>query len=195
MAKQHPAHSPTQEHVGALSRLHITAETKQYLRFGGMVASSTIVMFCLTYTNVYSAGHIRWSEERAYMALLMGSAMAVIMLGFMTGMLKNRLANAGIVIGAVVVGSLSLWLSRSQYYVDDTDYMSGMIPHHSIAILTSERADIQDVRVRRLADGISATQKREIAEMEWLIDDIEKNGLAKTDAEASGRQPPQAENP
>ncbi len=48
-----------------------------------------------------------------------------------------------------------------------------MIPHHSIAILTSSRAHISDPRVRKLADGIIATQRREIGEMEVLIKDLD----------------------
>ncbi|MBP3946853.1 DUF305 domain-containing protein, partial [Psychrobacter sp. K31L] len=47
------------------------------------------------------------------------------------------------------------------------------IPHHSIAILTSSRADIEDPRVQKLADDIIKAQKREIAEMQALITDLE----------------------
>jgi uncharacterized protein (DUF305 family) len=47
-----------------------------------------------------------------------------------------------------------------------------MIPHHSIAILTSERAKITDPRVRKLADDIIEAQRREIGEMEVLLRDI-----------------------
>jgi len=58
---------------------------------------------------------------------------------------------------------------RTQSFVNDTRWMEAMIPHHSIAILTSERANIQNPEVRKLADGIIATQKREIGEMKQLI--------------------------
>ena len=51
--------------------------------------------------------------------------------------------------------------------------MRAMIPHHSIAILTSERAEISEPRVRRLADEIIESQRREIAEMKALIADLE----------------------
>jgi uncharacterized protein (DUF305 family) len=69
--------------------------------------------------------------------------------------------------------ALGFALVRSQATVGDVAWMKAMIPHHSIAILTSERARITDPRVRELADGIIATQRREIAEMEALIADIE----------------------
>jgi hypothetical protein len=69
--------------------------------------------------------------------------------------------------------------------------MEGMIPHHSIAILTSERARIEDPRVRKLADEIIEAQRREIREMEWLISDIRTNGVATTQPEADARPVPE----
>lgn len=65
-----------------------------------------------------------------------------------------------------------------------------MIPHHSIAVLTSERATIDDVRVKELANDIIKAQRREIKEMKWLIEDIKKNGKATNEAEASARPVP-----
>lgn len=89
-------------------------ERRQYLRFGAMIATSTIVMFVLTYTNVFVFEHIRWSEERAYMALLMGGAMGIVMLSFMWGMYKDIRMNVGIMIGALALALVALFLSRSQ---------------------------------------------------------------------------------
>lgn len=175
----------TQKNHGAME-----PHRMRYLRFGAMIATSTAVMFLLTYTNSFSLDHVRWSEERFYMALLMGSAMAIIMIAFMWQMYEEPRVNAGIVIGGVALASIALWLSRSQYFVDDQDYMGSMIPHHSIAILTSERADIDDLRVRMLADEILAAQRREIAEMEWLIGDIERNGVASSEQDAEDRPVP-----
>ena len=147
-----------------------------YVRFGWMIACSTLVMFGLMYLNTYELAHVHFSQTRAWMALVMGAAMAVVMLAFMLGMYKDKRRNAAIFIGAAVVFAVSLWFVRSQSTVDDVSYMRAMIPHHSIAIMTSERARIQDARVRKLADGIAATQRKEIAEMEALIADIERNG-------------------
>jgi hypothetical protein len=161
-----------------------------YRRFGAMIATSTVVMFCLTYTNVFAADHIRWSEERVYMALLMGGAMAMVMLAFMWSMHPDRKVNVGILAGAAVLMGVALWLSRSQAFVDDREYMKGMIPHHSIAILTSERADIDDVRVCELANDIIIAQREEIDEMDWLIDDIARNGEVVTEEEAAARAVP-----
>ena len=144
-----------------------------YWRFAAMIATSTVVMYGLMYLNTYAWEQVFWSETRAWMALVMGSTMAVIMLSFMLNMYENRAVNMAIFGGSVAVFALSLWLVRSQATVDDVDYMTAMIPHHSIAILTSERAQISDPRVRKLADEIIAAQEREIAEMKYLVSDLE----------------------
>lgn len=162
-----------------------------YGRFAAMIATSTVVMFGLMYLNTYALEHVRWSETRVYMALLMGAVMAVIMLGFMWGMYRNTRVNIAIVAGAVIVFVAALFLVRSQTTVNDLSWMKAMIPHHSIAILTSERANIDDVRVRALADDIIEAQRREIKEMDWLISDIEANGLVTTQAEADARPVPE----
>jgi uncharacterized protein (DUF305 family) len=130
-------------------------------------------MFGLMYLNTYALDHVFFSETRSYMAIYMGAVMAMIMLAFMLGMYSNRSANIAIFVGSAVVFAVSLFLVRSQTTVDDTSWMRAMIPHHSIAILTSERANISDPRVRELADGIIEAQRLEIAEMKALIADLE----------------------
>lgn len=161
-----------------------------YLRFGAMILTSVVVMFALMYLHTYEPAHARWSETRSYMALIMGAGMAIVMLSFMLHMYRDGRINLAIYAGSVVLFAAALWLVRSQQLVDDTAYMKGMIPHHSIAILTSERAQIEDQRVRKLADEIIEAQRREIMEMEWLIDDIERNGPAATAQAAAARPLP-----
>jgi hypothetical protein len=149
-----------------------------YKRFIAMIATSTIVMYALMYLNTYEISHIWFSQTRAWMALMMGAVMAVIMLLFMWQMYRNLQWNLLILGGAIAVFAGSLWLVRSQETVGDVSWMKAMIPHHSIAILTSRRADISDPRVRDLANGIIDAQVREIGAMEALIADIEENGDA-----------------
>jgi uncharacterized protein (DUF305 family) len=146
---------------------------KMYGRFAAMIATSTLVMFGLMYLNTYQLDHVFFSETRAYMALVMGAAMAAIMLAFMLHMHPNRKLNVGIFVGSAVVFAVALWLVRSQATVDQVSYMKAMIPHHSIAIMTSTRAHISDPRVRKLADGIIESQRREIDEMKSLIRELE----------------------
>lgn len=146
---------------------------KMYIRFGAMIVTATIIMLGLMYLNTYQLDHVTFSETRTYMAIVMGATMAVVMLAFMLDMYSKKGVNMAILVGSIVVFSGALWLVRSQQTVDDVSYMKAMIPHHSIAILTSERAQISDPRVRELADTIIETQREEIAEMKALIADLE----------------------
>ena len=150
-----------------------------YTRFFLMIATSTLLMFGLMYLNTYLVSHVFWSETRAYMALVMGAVMAFVMLAFMLGMYKNRTANIAIFAGSIVVFAGALWLVRSQVTVQDRSFMSAMIPHHSIAIMTSSRANLTDPRVKKLAEGIVYAQDKEIAEMRYLLADIAANGEAQ----------------
>jgi hypothetical protein len=144
-----------------------------HARFFGMIVTSTIAMFALMYLNTFELDHVFFSQTRAWMALVMGATMGVVMLLFMLGMYANRKANAAIVVACVIVFGISLWLVRSQATVDDVSYMKAMIPHHSIAVMTSDRAHLRDARVRDLADRILSAQLREIDEMKALIADLE----------------------
>lgn len=144
-----------------------------YGRYAAMIATSTVVMFGLMYLNTYALDHIFFSQTRLWMALLMGATMAIIMLGFMWSMYRGSGTKVAIILASVVVFALSLYLVRSQTTVGDVAYMKAMIPHHSIAIMTSRRAQITDPRVRELADEIIEAQVREIDEMKGLIADIE----------------------
>lgn len=169
-------------------------QSKTYLKFFAMIGTSMIAMFFLMYTHSYQIiDHFWFSETRLFMTMIMGGSMMIIMLLYMLQMYKNRKMNIGILALGTLLIAGSIWLVRSQITVTDTDYMEGMIPHHSIAILTSERSQIKDVRVRELADKIIDAQRKEIMEMQWLINDIKKNGIVETEAEKQKRPIPKFE--
>lgn len=147
-----------------------------YLRFTVMIVVSTTVMYALMYLNVFAVEHIYFSQTRLFMALIMGSVMAMVMLAFMRRIYPNRGANAAIVVLSLLTFAGSLYLVRSQATVGEVAWMKAMIPHHSIAILTSERAKLRDPRVRELAAGIIETQREEISRMKQLIAYLEAPG-------------------
>lgn len=147
---------------------------KQYVRFGVMILVSTVVMFGMMYLNVFQWDHIFYSRTRLFMALMMGAVMAMIMLLFMWKMYENKKWNLAILAVSVLVFCGSLFMVRSQTAVDDVKWMKAMIPHHSIAILTSTNAAIKDPEVKELADDIIQTQKEEIEKMKEMIERLEK---------------------
>ena len=145
-----------------------------YRNFLLMILAASVLMFGLMYLNTYQLSHVWFSQTRMFMTFIMAGSMALVMLSFMRKMYSDKRANLAIVIGSAALIGLGLWLVRSQATVGEVAWMKAMIPHHSIAILTSERASIEDPRVRKLADEIIEAQRREISEMEVLIDDLEQ---------------------
>lgn len=137
--------------------------------FFGMLGLSFIAMYITMYLNTYEIDHVYFSLTRFYMTCLGISAMAVIMLSMMLKMYKNRKKNIAIYAGSLVLFLGALGLVRAQSpVIGDVLYMRAMIPHHSIAILTSKRAEIEDPEVRKLADEIIKAQVKEIAEMKKI---------------------------
>ena len=145
---------------------------RPYLRLVLMTVTSTVMMLGLTYVNSWSIEHVHWSETRFFMAILMGAAMATVMLLYMRPMYRSAKLNGAILGVCALAFSGALWLVRSQATVGEVSWMRAMIPHHSIAILTSERADLRDPRVRELARQIIEAQRREIEEMKQLVAEL-----------------------
>lgn len=169
--------------------------TKMYLRFAAMILTSMVVMYFVMFVGSWEWSHIRFSQSRVFMAITMGGTMGLIMLAWMLNMYKNAKLNIVVVVLSLLLLAGGTFLDRSQVTVEDVAFMKGMIPHHSLAITRSERAQIEDVRVCHLAAEISAAQRREIFEMDWLIEDIEENGVADTVEEAQERPIPEYTEP
>ncbi|MEF3120080.1 DUF305 domain-containing protein [Kocuria flava] len=178
-------------HSGKQSGEHQSHDsTKMYLRFGAMILTAMVVMYAVMFVGSWEWSHVRWSENRLFMTLTMGGTMGLVMLAWMLNMYKNTKANVAVVLASLLLLGGGAFLDRSQTTVQNTAYMSSMIPHHSLAITRSERAELDDVRVCELAVEISEAQRREIREMDWLIEDIERNGVAATAEEAQARSVP-----
>ena len=148
---------------------HSKEGKSHYTKFAWMLTASFIAMYIAMYFNTYEIDHVYFSLTRFYMTCLGISSMAVIMLLFMLNMYKDKMKNMAIIFGSVILFVTALTLVRTQKPIGDVLYMKAMIPHHSIAILTSKRADIRDPEVRKLADEIIRAQEEEIAEMKALI--------------------------
>ena len=153
---------------------HKEMKKGNYTKFVGMLTASFIAMYITMYLNTYAIDHVYFSLTRFYMSCLGIAAMAIIMLVAMRNMYQNKKKNLAIVLGSIVLFVGALGLVRDQKStVGDVLWMKAMIPHHSIAILTSERADIQDPEVKQLAEDIIEAQRKEIAEMKEMIERLE----------------------
>ncbi len=145
-----------------------------YTKFFLMLGASFVAMYITMYLNTYQIDHVYFSLTRFYMTCLGISAMALIMFFFMRKMYQNNRKNISIILGSIVLFLGALVLVRQQKPVGDLLWMRAMIPHHSIAILTSERANIKDPEVNKLAKDIISAQKKEITKMKEMIERLEK---------------------
>jgi len=151
-----------------------TMKKGSYTKFVAMLAASFVAMYITMYLNTYQIDHVYFSLTRFYMSCLGIAAMAIIMFVAMRGMYQNKKKNIALVVGSIVLFVSALGLVRDQKStVGDVLWMKAMIPHHSIAILTSERADIQDPEVKQLAEDIIKAQRKEIGEMKAMIKRLE----------------------
>ncbi len=161
-----------------------------YLRFGAMILTSMVLMYFVMFVGSWEIGHVRFSQSRIFMAVTMGGVMGLVMLAWMLNMYKSVKGNIAVVVVSLLLIAGGAYLDRSQTTVGDVSFMRAMIPHHSLAITRSERFEVDDARVCELAVEISEAQRREILEMDWLIDDINENGATSTPAEAEERAVP-----
>jgi len=150
-------------------------KNSNYTKFILMLTGSAISMYLTMYFNTYEFSHIFFSWTRVYMTFIGISGMAIIMFLFMKNMYKNKKKNLAIVVGSILLMGFSTFLVRQQLPIEDVKWMKAMIPHHSIAILTSNRADLKDPEVKQLAEEIIKAQEREIAEMKRMIKRLEDN--------------------
>lgn len=139
-----------------------------------MLILSFFMMYAVMYLNVDQLDHIYLNITRLYMTLLMVSLMALLMLGIMKMMYKNKKLNTIIVLSSIAVFTLALIGVRTQTPIGDVQYMKGMIPHHSIAIMTSKHAHLKDPEVKKLAQSIIDAQEKEIAEMKRILARMDK---------------------
>lgn len=145
-----------------------------YLKFSLMLLTSFLVMYAVMYLNVDQISHIYTAQTRTYMTILMIAPMAVSMLLFMWGMYENKKLNYLIIAGAVVLGIFTYGILRDQTFVDDKAWMRAMIPHHSSAIMVSQKARLKDPEAIKLAEDIIAAQKREIAQMKAMLERLDQ---------------------
>lgn len=108
---------------------------------------------------------IRLSINDVYMALLMTSLMI-----FLMALLDRHYIWA---LGSVILAGLTMLAIRTQMFVSTSQYFQGMIPHHSMAVLTSKRLLRNPTLTneeRKFVEQIIYTQEREISWMKFRLE-------------------------
>lgn len=154
-------------------------KTNQYKLFALMMSISFIIMYAVMFLNVDVFEHVMLSYTRTYMTILMVAPMAIFMLLFMWDMYKQKKLNYIIIGVAALLFVGTLTMLRQQTFISDVQWMKAMIPHHSSAIMVSQKADLKDPEAIQLAKDIIEAQKREIEQMQNMIERLESNNQKK----------------
>ena len=124
--------------------------------FVGMVA---LQVFFMPFVMVAELSHVRFSVNQGWMGAVMGAAM--VLLGGV--MMPMPWWAWGL---TVFVGVIAIVGVKQQWFVTDREYLHDMIPHHSMALVTSRaRFNSVNPEIQTLARKIYGTQVQEIAEM------------------------------
>jgi uncharacterized protein (DUF305 family) len=145
-----------------------------YKKFMVMMFISLVIMYLVMFLNIDRLSHYHTSITRIYMAILMVAPMAAYMTLMMGKMYPSKKMNIIIIATAIAVFMVTLVGLRTQTPVGDVQYIKAMIPHHSSAILVSKEANLKDPDVRKLAEQIIQSQEKEIAEMNSLLEKLDK---------------------
>jgi len=119
----------------------------------------------------YNVNHIRFHLNDVYMALLMTSWMIVLdsIYHYNDHQNNDYQNNIAIIIGIISIIVL-IYLIKNQVLIDDKQFINGMIPHHSMAILMAEKIKnkSKNKKIIDLANNIIKTQNKEIEYMKLI---------------------------
>ena len=104
----------------------------------------------------------RFSLNDFYMTGLMTGWMF-----FFMGLFSLRL---GKVLFGLVIATVFFVLIRTQWLVTEIQYLRGMIPHHSMAVMMSKRLEKKPNSVSHLLDQIVQSQQKEIIIMKNYLE-------------------------
>jgi uncharacterized protein (DUF305 family) len=146
---------------------------RPYATLGAALAVHFMIMYALTFVGVNALDDVFHNLNRFYMAVVMVAPMTIVMLGFMHHMFGNLRLNLALYVVAALVFAGALFAIRSQAFIGDEQLVRSMIPHHSIAIKTCERADLQDHEIIELCEEIVQVQREEIAQMRAILERLD----------------------
>lgn len=141
---------------------------RPYLMFWINMILGLIVMYVVMFSMIDGWSDFRNNLNMFYMAVTMWAPMGIFMLATMPGMFPKKGVNVVLYVAFAMLTAGSFWATRTQAAINDRQFISSMIPHHSGAILMCREADITDPELVALCGEIIEAQRREIEQMEAI---------------------------
>ena len=138
----------------------------QMMPFYMFIGMFMIQYFFFSYIMTDRLENINNSTGKIYMCILMGLFMVLLDM-----LINQEYKHVAVVFGLII---LFIYLYRTQFGVDDKNYLKEMIEHHSMALLTSKNIleKTKNPAVVNFATKILTTQEQEIADMQYLLKSI-----------------------
>lgn len=136
------------------------------------VFSFVIQYLIMSYIMTNSYKDVVSSKGKLYASLIMALFMCLVEILMHDLYTQSFSKNYYIVF--IILLTLVIIFYRKQVFINDKDYLNGMIEHHSMALLTSNKAlsKTKDGTVSQLASNIIKTQEQEIDVMKKKIKDL-----------------------
>ena len=134
-----------------------------------MIGSFLLQMFIMSFIMTNMPKNITFSIGKFYISVIMAILMGILEVIMFDYHMKTISVSYYLFLFFMLV--MLVYLYRNQVYVEDEDYLSEMIEHHSMALLTSEEIlqNTKSERVKKLAENIILTQEKEIEYMRKLL--------------------------
>ena len=136
------------------------------------VFSFVIQYLIMSYIMTNSYKDVVSSKGKLYASLIMALFMCLVEILMHDLYTQSFSKNYYIVF--IILLTLVIIFYRKQVFINDKDYLNGMIEHHSMALLTSNKAlsKTKDGTVSQLASNIIKTQEQEIDVMKKKVKDL-----------------------
>ena len=136
------------------------------------VFSFVIQYLIMSYIMTNSYKDVVSSKGKLYASLIMALFMCLVEILMHDLYTVSFSKNHYIVF--IILLALVIIFYRKQVFINDKDYLNGMIEHHSMAVLTSNQAlsNTKDGTVSQLASNIIKTQEQEIDVMKKKVKDL-----------------------
>lgn len=125
-----------------------------------------ICMFFAGYASTMNNWIDKWDDFRFS---LNDFYMTGLMTGWMLFFMGLFTLNIHKAIGGLMVAIIFFALIRTQLFVTEVQFLKGMIPHHSMAVMMSKRLEKKPNSIQHLLDQIIQTQEKEIIIMKSYL--------------------------
>ena len=133
------------------------------------IGSFIIQYYVMPFIMVNNIEYITNNIGKLYISIIMGLFM--ILLEIMMHDYQYHVFSIKYYLLLVILLCVFMYLYKKQIYINDKEYLKGMLEHHSMALLTSEEIlkKTDNYNVSKLAKNIIQKQEDEIRDMKEIL--------------------------